>query len=195
MVAAVAQRHLPLLHGLEQGRLHLGRCAVDLVGEQQVGEHGTPAGEEIAAPLVVDQGADEIGRQQVGGELDALEIDRQRLGQRLDRQGLGQARDAFDQHVAAGQQTDQQAIEQVVLPDDDPPQLGLDPLQGERFALDLTIQCRDIKLHSHSGAAAGCKWGAMVFSSGSPSKSSHPSTGGPPKWHSRSLNCRPPNSI
>ena len=31
--------HLPLLHGLEQRGLRLRRCPVDLVGEQQVGEH------------------------------------------------------------------------------------------------------------------------------------------------------------
>ena len=37
-------RHLRLLHGLQQRRLRLGRGAVDLVGEQQVGEDGAGAG-------------------------------------------------------------------------------------------------------------------------------------------------------
>ena len=36
-----ADRDLPLLHGLEQRALHLWRCAVDLVGKQQVGEGWT----------------------------------------------------------------------------------------------------------------------------------------------------------
>jgi hypothetical protein len=101
----VAQRHLALLHRLEQGRLHLGGRAVDLVGEQHVGEDGTPLGRELGALRVVDQGADEIGGQQVGRELDALELERQGARQRLDGERLGQAGDAFDQQVAARQQS------------------------------------------------------------------------------------------
>ena len=38
-----ADRDLALLHRLEQRRLHFGRGAVDLVGEQDVGEDGTLA--------------------------------------------------------------------------------------------------------------------------------------------------------
>ena len=41
-------RDLPLLHRLEQRRLGLGRRAVDLVGEQQVGEHRPLAEPELA---------------------------------------------------------------------------------------------------------------------------------------------------
>ncbi len=32
---------LPLLHGLQQGGLHLGRGPVDLIGQDQVVENGT----------------------------------------------------------------------------------------------------------------------------------------------------------
>ena len=38
-VGDAADRHLVLLHHLEQRRLHLGRGPVDLVGEQEVDEH------------------------------------------------------------------------------------------------------------------------------------------------------------
>ena len=41
--------HLALLHRLEQRRLGLGRRAVDLVGEQEVGEHRPLAQRELAA--------------------------------------------------------------------------------------------------------------------------------------------------
>ena len=61
--------------------MHLGRGAVDLVGQQQVGEDGAERGVEFAALLVVDAGADQIGRDQVGGELDALELAADRFGQ------------------------------------------------------------------------------------------------------------------
>jgi hypothetical protein len=40
-------RHLPLLHRLEQRRLRLRRRAVDLVGEQQVGEDRARAEGEL----------------------------------------------------------------------------------------------------------------------------------------------------
>ncbi len=82
--------------------------------------------------------------------MDALEIDRQRLGQRLDREGLGEARHAFDQHMAAGEEAHQQAVEQVVLPDDHPAQLGFDALQGQSFAFYVSVQCGDIEFHGHS---------------------------------------------
>jgi hypothetical protein len=72
-VGLAGDRHLPLLHHLEQRALHLGRRAVDLVGEQQVGEHRAERGGEVAGLLVVDARADQVGRHQVGRELDALE--------------------------------------------------------------------------------------------------------------------------
>ena len=40
------------------------------------------------------------------------------FGQFLDGLGLGQARCAFDQHVAVGQQHDQQAFDQLLLAKD-----------------------------------------------------------------------------
>ena len=52
---------------------------------------GPLLGDELAARLVVDDGADDVGGQQVGRELNALELHLQRVGQRLDRQRLGQA--------------------------------------------------------------------------------------------------------
>jgi hypothetical protein len=95
-------RHLALLHHLQQRALHLGRRAVDLVGQQQVGEHRSQRGAEVAGLLVVDARADQVGRHQVGRELNALELALQHgVGQRLDRQRLGQPRHAFDQQVAA----------------------------------------------------------------------------------------------
>ena len=47
-VGLVADGDLPLLHRLEQRALHLGRRAVDLVGEHEVGEDGAELGGELA---------------------------------------------------------------------------------------------------------------------------------------------------
>ena len=71
--------HLVLLHHFEQGALHLGRGAVDLIGQQQVGEDRAERGVELAGLLVVDARADQVGGDQVGGELDALELAADRL--------------------------------------------------------------------------------------------------------------------
>ena len=69
----VADRDLVLLHDLEQRGLDLGRRAVDLVGEEEVGEHRALLDIERAEVRPVDARADEVGRHEVRGELDALE--------------------------------------------------------------------------------------------------------------------------
>ena len=66
-----ADRDLSLLHHFEQGRLHLGRRTVDLVREDDVGEHGARLDVERFARRPVDPRAHDVGRDQVGRELDA----------------------------------------------------------------------------------------------------------------------------
>ena len=105
-------------HDLEQRRLHLGRRPVDLVGEHEVGEHGAELDVELLARRPVDPGADDVGGQQVGRELDAGERAADDAGQRLDRQGLGQAGHALEQAVAPGEQAHEQALDGAVLADD-----------------------------------------------------------------------------
>ena len=125
-----ADRHLALLHHLEQRRLHLGRRAVDLVGEQEVAEHRPQLGVEAAGVRPVDARADEVGGHEVGRELDAAEGAAEHVGERAHGQGLGEAGHALEQHVAAGQQRDQQALEHRVLADDHALDLVQRPLDG-----------------------------------------------------------------
>ena len=132
-MALVADRDLALLHDLQQRRLHLRGRAVDLVREQEVAEHGAELGVEPAGVRAVDPGADQIGRHQVGSELEALERAAEDVGDRLDGQRLGQARHALQQHVAAGQQRDDHSLEHRLLADDDPldlEQRGLERVVG-----------------------------------------------------------------
>ena len=63
----------------------------------------------------IDLRADHVGRQHVRRELDATELGRDRGSQRLHRECLRQARHALEQHMAVGQQADQQPFDQVVL--------------------------------------------------------------------------------
>ena len=105
---------------------------VDLVGQHQVGEDRPQRHLELAELLVVDPRPDDIGRHQVRRELDAPELDAERLGQGVDRQGLGQAGHPFDQEVAAGQEDDHHPLQQAVLADDDPLHLVEDLLERGR---------------------------------------------------------------
>ena len=87
---------------------------------------------ELEDPLAVgrlhdDVRADDVGRHQVGRELDAVEVQVERLGQRADQQRLAQAGHAFEQGVAADEQAGQHAVDDVVVADDHLADLGLGP--------------------------------------------------------------------
>ena len=94
-VDRAADRDRVLLHGLEQGRLGLGRGAVDLVGQHDLREDRARLELEDAAAvgqLHDDVGADDVGGHQVGRELDAVEVQVDRVGQGAHQQRLAQAR-------------------------------------------------------------------------------------------------------
>jgi len=110
--------HLPLLHRLQQRRLHLRRRAVDLIGEDDVGKDRPLVDEKVPLLLVVDEGPQEVGGQEVGGELDALEVRPERAGEGTHRERLGQARHTLQKHVPVGEEPDQEALDHVALPDD-----------------------------------------------------------------------------
>jgi hypothetical protein len=70
--ASAADGDLALGHHLEQRRLHLGGRPVDLVGQHEVGEDRAELDvEALVRRRAVDAGADDVGGQQVGRELDA----------------------------------------------------------------------------------------------------------------------------
>ena len=66
--------HAALLHALEQTRLRLRRRAVDLVDQHDVREHRARPELEAVLALVVDVRPDHVGRQQIGGALDARKL-------------------------------------------------------------------------------------------------------------------------
>ncbi len=80
--------------------MHLGRRPVDLVRQHQVVEEGAWLKHEAGILGMKHLAAGEIGRQQVGGELDAGEAPLHRAGQRLDGPGLGKTGGALDQHMS-----------------------------------------------------------------------------------------------
>ena len=123
LVLMPAHRARQLLHGFEQRRLRLGRRAVDFVGQQDVGEdrpgHEGPGAAAGAGLFLNDVGAGDVGRHQVRRELDALEHQAERLGQRPHQQRLGRSRQAGDQAVAAHEQRDHHLFDDLFLSDND----------------------------------------------------------------------------
>ena len=109
---------MALLHGLEQCTLHLGRGAVDFVGEEEIGENGTLLHAETLLLLAIDERTDDIGRKEVGGELHAAEFGIDELCERFDGQRFGQTGHAFEEHVSVGEQTDEKGFDKMFLPHD-----------------------------------------------------------------------------
>ena len=133
-VALAVDRDLPLLHRFEQRRLRLGRRAVDLVGKQKLGEN-RPAGQREAGGLEVEQiGADDVARHQVGRELDPPELQPDRLGEAVRKQGLGRPGRALQEDVSAGKQRHQHQLDRLALADHRFGDLCSDRL-GERLDL------------------------------------------------------------
>jgi len=122
-VRRVGDRDLALLHHLEERALHLGGRAVDLVREQEVAEDRAELGVERALVGAVDPRADEVGWHEVRCELHAGEAAAEHAGGGLDRERLREPGDALDQQVALGQEADEDALEHLVLPRDDAPDL------------------------------------------------------------------------
>jgi hypothetical protein len=111
-----------------QERRH-GNASV--AGEEHVGEQRPlhelecpPAGLRV---VLQDVGAGDVGRHQVGGELDAPGIEAEHHAQRLHQLGLGKARHTDQQRMATGQDGDHGALDHAFLPEDHPAHAGLHP--------------------------------------------------------------------
>ena len=137
---------LVLLQGLQEGGLSLGRRAVDLVGEQEVGEHrpahefkGAAAGLRV---LLEYLGARDVGGHEVRGELDALELQVQDAREAREQERLGQARDPDEEAMPGGEEGDEQLLDDALLAHDDAPKLVEDALLGrEQLLGELHVAC------------------------------------------------------
>jgi len=138
-VAGVAQGHLPFLHGFQQGALDLGRGTVYFISQYEVGENGAFSDNKLVFLLVVDHCTDNVGGEQVGCELDAAELGVDSLGQGFNSQCLSEAGHAFQQDVAVGEQTDEQAVEHLMLTDDHSSNFIPQPVDKCGLVLDLVI--------------------------------------------------------
>ncbi|PQM46867.1 hypothetical protein C1Y40_02955 [Mycobacterium talmoniae] len=106
-------------HRLQQGRLGLRRGPVDFVGEQQVGEDRSAPELETARLHVVDGRPQQVGGQQIRGELHPGEAEPQRRGEGPRDQGFAEPGQVLDQHVAARQHRDQDQAQRGPFADHD----------------------------------------------------------------------------
>ena len=123
---ATVDTHLMFLHRFEQRGLGLGWSAVDLVGEEQVGEDRTGPEHEIGTAQ--RHRAGEVGRQHVGCELHAPELDADRARERSREQRLRNTRNTFEQQVTADARGGEHGVDNVILADHDLADLGNDPV-------------------------------------------------------------------
>ena len=125
-VGRLADRHLALLHRFQERALHLRGRAVDFVRQQQIREHGTLLRRELTRLGRIDERAHHVGRQQVRGEGNTLEIHAQRLGERIDAERLREARHAFQKNMPVRDQRQHQPVDQLLLADNHLADLFLD---------------------------------------------------------------------
>ena len=118
-VRLIANRHLALLHRLEKRRLHFRRRAVDFVGQEQVGEDRPLLRRELARLRRVDERTDDVGGEEVWRKRDAPELEPERLRESVARKRLREARHAFEEDVSVGDHGEDEAVDELFLPDDD----------------------------------------------------------------------------
>ena len=109
---------LTLFHGLQQRGLRLGRGPVDLVREHDVGEHRAFAEAEIGGVRVVDQRTGDIARHQIGCELHPFGIQVKCCREGAHHQGLRDAGNPLQEHMALGQQGDEEPGDRGILSHD-----------------------------------------------------------------------------
>ena len=71
----------------------------------------------------------------------------QRLRERRGGAGLGEARRPLDQHVAVGEQADEQALQHIFLADDRAAERGHQPVDERALLLHARIDFRNIERH------------------------------------------------
>src|SRR5262249_43117562 len=104
-VGLIFNSDVPLGHGFEQAALRLRSSPVDLIGQDHVGEYGTGFEFEFAPVLIKNRNADDVRRQQVARELNALKTAIQTARNGMRQRRLAHARNVFDQQMASGKQS------------------------------------------------------------------------------------------
>ena len=143
-IAAPAGRDLVLLHRLQQRGLRLGRRAVDLVGEDHVGEDRPLHEGELPAVggLLEDLRAGDVRRHQVGRELDAPKFEVEDLRDDLTSSVFASPGAPVIRQWPPANKRDEDLLDHLLLADDHLAQFrensrprGLEFLEGLRIGI------------------------------------------------------------
>ncbi|MEZ4531152.1 MAG: hypothetical protein R2855_08990 [Thermomicrobiales bacterium] len=129
----IGNRAGSVLHRFQKRRLRLGRRAIDLVSQDQIGKNRTALEREAAVPaLGFDQNvrAGDVCRHQVRCELDAAERELQRVRQCAHQHRFSEPRHAFEQCVSPGEYADEHLFDDIALADHDLGDLRLDAFES-----------------------------------------------------------------
>jgi hypothetical protein len=105
---------LPLIHGLEEGGLRARRGPIDLIGEKEIGKHWAGYEVEAAVALMIEIVAEDVGREEVGSELEALETSSHRGGESVGQRSFSNARRPSEEGMPTGQEGSEEKIGRVI---------------------------------------------------------------------------------
>ena len=106
-----------------RGLARLISSAIKQLGEDRAGEEAEAALAGLA--FLQHLGAENVGGHEVGRELDAPRVEPEHDAHGLDELGLGEARHAEQERMAAGQDGDERLLDDLVLAEDDRADRGL----------------------------------------------------------------------
>ena len=121
-MAGAGDRDMLFLHRLQQRRLGAWRGAVDLVGHQQLRKHRTGNKTKAALParaFLQHLGAENVGRHQVGCELNAPRVETKSGAHGVDQFCFRETGHANEQRVTAREDGDQRAFDHHILAEND----------------------------------------------------------------------------
>jgi hypothetical protein len=110
------------LHRFEQRGLRLWSGPVDLVGQHEVGENRTGLKAQCLGPPLIrfhDHAADNVGGHEIGGELNARVPQVEHSRECSEQRRFPESRYTFQQDVSPGEQANQDAIDDILLTDND----------------------------------------------------------------------------
>ena len=143
-------RHPPLLHRLQQGRLGPRAGAVNFVCHQQLGKYRPFDKAEVplaVSPFLQHFRAQDIGGHQVRRELDTFRIHGKNRAQRLHQPCFPKAGHADQQRMAACQQRNQHLVDNIPLAEKDP---------ANRLPRLLQTGGSSVHIGNKAGSGIGC---------------------------------------
>src|SRR6476646_10027661 len=100
--------------------------------------------------LIENHGANDVSWQEIRSKLDALKARLNGTSQSLDGKCLCQPWNALQQEMSLAENSDEQPVDHVLLPDNHLLHFPLQTLHKRAFKLHLLMNGLDVNVHSHS---------------------------------------------